>query len=277
MGKKYQITAFTLAASAMQGCAYVPNFDVPNGKYNEPTAYPIAERVVCEVVEIVENRTTPTHAAFLWDGNYDVEASLSLDVNDTGGLAPSLSSIVPYSAAATSLVWGATATFSESRDQNFTENIRFNVREAFKNWADQHKRAEKRGENLPPCPQKAADTNLSGDLGIKDIVALAASTPGLDTGQKLDVGKGAFGGSVQFLVTKSLTAAGPTWTLTHFKGPGGLGSLSRVNTDKLTIAFAQHVSTHAAKQQRNQEAYELMIQIQTNSIAVLLSPLVTPH
>ena len=176
MGKKYQITAFTLAASAMQGCAYVPNFDVPNGKYNEPTAYPIAERVVCEVVEIVENRTTPTHAAFLWDGNYDVEASLSLDVNDTGGLAPSLSSIVPYSAAATSLVWGATATFSKSRDQNFTENIRFNVREAFKNWADQHKRAEKRGENLPPCPQKAADTNLSGDLGIKDIVALADST-----------------------------------------------------------------------------------------------------
>ena len=252
MGKKYQITAFTLAASAMQGCAYVPNFDVPNGKYNEPTAYPIAERVVCEVVEIVENRTTPTHAAFLWDGNYDVEASLSLDVNDTGGSrAEILSSIVPYSAAATSLVWGATATFSESRDQNFTENIRFKMQmpklsrigrtsiKGPRNGARICRRVPRRsrGHQLVRGPGHQRHRRVGG----QDL-------PGLDTGQKLDVGKGGFGGSVQFLVTKSLTAAGPTWTLTHFKGfPGRLGSLSRLNTDKLTIAFAQHVSTQGAK------------------------------
>ena len=48
-----------------------------------------------------------------------------------------------------------------------------------------------------------------------------------------------FGGSIQFLVTKNVNAVGPTWTLVHFKGPGGLLSASQVNTDKITLAFAQ--------------------------------------
>jgi hypothetical protein len=76
----------------------------------------------------------------------------------------------------------------------------------------------------------------SGTAG--QYVAMAALTPNLDAMQTAS-GKGVFGGSMQFLVTKSLNAVGPTWSLVHFKGPGGLASLSRINTDKMTLAFAE--------------------------------------
>jgi hypothetical protein len=73
--------------------------------------------------------------------------------------------------------------------------------------------------------------------GMKDFVAMAALTENLDTKQTLS-GKGVFGGSIQFLVTKSLTSLGPTWSLVNFKGPGGV-TASQINTDSLTLAFAQ--------------------------------------
>ena len=75
-------------------------------------------------------------------------------------------------------------------------------------------------------------------LGISDFVAMSSVSPNLDQTMNL-TSKGVFGGSIQFLVTKSLGTLGPTWTLIHFKGPGGLASLSQVNTDKITLAFAE--------------------------------------
>jgi hypothetical protein len=167
------------------------------------------------------------HRLFLLNGDYDVEVALSLEVNETGGLAPSLTYVNPL-AGATSFMFGGTATLSEARDHNFTENIQLSVRNIYTEW--------KNNKNAHDCP--AGDTNLSGDLGIREYVAMAALTPDLDAKQTIS-GKGVFGGSMQFLVTKGVSALGPTWSLVHFKGPGGLGSLSRVNTDKITLAFAQ--------------------------------------
>jgi hypothetical protein len=255
------------------GCAYVPSFDVPNDQYGQPTARTIVDRIKCEILDIVR-RDRPDdvdtyHGLFLLNQDYDVEATLSLEVNDTGGLAPTVNSIVPFATAATSLVWGATGTLSGSRDQNFTENLHFNVRDLYNSWKD-----SKTDVICPP-----ADTHLAGELGIRNIVALADSSPGLDEAQTLGPAKGAFGGSVQFLVTLGISAAGPTWTLTHFKGPGGLGSLSRVDTDKLTIAFAPKADAGPQKlaTPRNQRAYEMLLQIQTNAINSQLLILLGPH
>jgi hypothetical protein len=125
-------------------------------------------------------------------------------------------------------MFGANATLSESRDHNFTENIQLSARTIFIEW--------KTNRNPHNCPM--ADTNLSGNLGISELVAMAAQTQRLDQTPN-PAGKGVFGGSIQFLVTKNLSALGPTWTLVHFKGPGPLASLSEVNTDKITLAFAQ--------------------------------------
>jgi hypothetical protein len=160
------------------------------------------------------------------NGDYDVAIALSLEVNNTGGLAPSLSYIDPLSKV-TSFTLSGTGTLSESRDHNFTENIQLSFREIYTKW--------KYGVRPYDCPP--ANTNLAGTLGIKDFVAMAALTENLDTKQTLS-GKGVFGGSIQFLVTKSLTSFGPTWSLVYFKGPGGV-TASQVNTDKLTLAFAQ--------------------------------------
>ena len=82
-----------------------------------------------------------------------------------------------------------------------------------------------------------ANTNLAGGLGLKDIVSMAASTPDLDDDLKSGQ-KSVFGGTVQFVVTKSLSATGPSWQLVRFKNLAALASFSEINTDKITLSFA---------------------------------------
>jgi hypothetical protein len=228
---KWVLIAAALGASLCGGCA-VPRYDVPTDHVGQPTVKSIIDRIQCEIRDMVrddmgENDVTSFHRRFLLNGDYDVEIALSVEVSDTGGLAPTLAYMTPLSPA-TSFLFNVNGTLSESRDHNFTENIQLSVRTIYTDW--------KTGLNPHDCP--VADTNLSGTLGLKDFVAMAALTPNLDEKQTLS-GAGVFGGSIQFLVTKNLSAIGPTWTLVHFTGPGPLGSLSQVNTDKITFAFAQ--------------------------------------
>jgi hypothetical protein len=217
------------AVATFGGCG-VPHFDVPTYS-GDPTVQTIVYRIECEFRDMVRDDRpddpTTFHNRFLLDNDYDIEVSLSLEVNDTGGLAPMLSYMTTLSPL-TSVVANLNGTLSESRDHNFTENLQFSIRKIYADW--------KTGANPHDCP--TPDTNLSGTLGLKDFVTMADLTPNLDQKQTLS-GKGVFGGSIQFLVTKQINAIGPTWTLVHFKGPGPLGSLSEVNTDKLTVAFAQ--------------------------------------
>lgn len=226
-----EISAACLLTLCCEGCA-VPHFDVPTDTVGQPTVETVVQRIECEIRDMVrddraDQDVTSFNRKFLLDGDYDVEVVLSVEVNDTGGLAPSLSYVNPL-AAATSFMFSGAGTLSESRDHNFTENIQLSVRNIFIDW--------KTRANLHNCP--APDTNLAGTLGLKDFVAMAALTPNLDQKQTL-AGPGVFGGYVQFLVTKNLTSIGPTWTLVHFTGPGALVSLSEVNTDKITVAFAE--------------------------------------
>jgi hypothetical protein len=228
--KVFAVFAAILGASTCSGCS-VPRYDIPHDSRGQPNAETIVYRIQCEMRDMVRDDggsddVTAFHRKFLLDGDYDVEITLSLEVNDTGGLAPSLSYISPLTAA-TSYMFSVTGTLSESRDHTFTENIQLSFRSIYADW--------KTHANPHNCP--TADTNLSGTLGLKDFVAIAALTPNLDSSQTLS-GKGVFGGTEQFLVTKNLSAIGPAWSLVRFKGPG-TASLSEVNTDKLTLAFAQ--------------------------------------
>jgi hypothetical protein len=230
MSSKMPLFCASLVSLMCAGCA-VPRFDVPTDNVDQPTVQTIVARIQCEIRDMVVdnmlNDVTSFHRLFLLDGDYDVEIALSLEVNDTGGLAPNLAYIDPLSKLA-SFMFNGTGTISESRDHNFTENIQLSVRNIYTEW--------RTNANPHNCP--VADTNLAGTLGIKDYVAMAALTPHLDQKQTIS-GKGVFGGSMQFVVTKNLSALGPTWSLVRFKGPGPLVSLSEVNTDKITLAFAQ--------------------------------------
>lgn len=186
----------------------------------------VARRITCEMREMVvedDNNPASFHSSFLLTNDYVAEIALSLDVTNTGGLAPSLSYLNPVASFALS----GSGTFSEARDANFTENIQLSFRKIYDSWKFNH---------IPfACP--SADTNLAGDLGLRDFVALAARTPHLDQGSGSDSPE-VFGGTVQFLVTKQVNSFGPTWTLVHFVGPGSV-NLSQVNTDKITLSFAR--------------------------------------
>jgi hypothetical protein len=248
--------AVVLGATLCSGCG-VPRYDVPYDVARQPTVKSIVDRVQCEIRDMVRDDRpddpTTFHRLFLVNGDYDVQVSLSLEVNDTGGLSPSLTYMTPLSAV-NSFMFGASGTFSESRDHNFTENIQLSVRSIYEDW--------KTGDDPHDCPW--ADTNLSGTLGLKDFVAMAALTSNLDQTK----GQSPFGGSVQFLVTKNVTAAGPTWTLVNFTGPGPLAGFSEVNTDKVTVAFAQgpNVGKRMAKRPLNLRAYAFLQQLLTSSI-----------
>lgn len=213
------------------GCASPLVYDIPYDAYGQPTVKTIIERIQCEIRDMVRDDRPESpdsfHRRFLLNGDYEVTLALSLEVNDSGGLSPSVSYVTPL-AAATTLTLAANATLSKSRDHTFADNIEFSTRQIFLDW--------KSGRKAYDCP--VADTNLAGNLGLKDIVSMAASTPNLDEGLKSGA-KSVFGGTVQFVVTKSLSATGPSWQLVRLKNIAALANLSEVNTDKITIAFAQ--------------------------------------
>jgi hypothetical protein len=209
---------------AVGGCAsFVPNFDIPVNATGSPTVQSIVRRVTCELAGLLDEHYGLSEALLISD--IQVALQLNLTVNDTGGLAPSVSFINgPFA-------FGLGGTLSQSREQNYTEKLYYSMREL----QQEVDLARKQNVDLAAC--QPIDTNLAGELGLKRTVELAFSNPHVDWSAKLS--DGAFGGYVKFVVTKNLNA-GPTWTLTNFTGPGNnLTSVSEVNTDNLTFAFAR--------------------------------------
>jgi hypothetical protein len=218
------VLGLALPLLAFGGCAsIVPSFDIPVDQNGAPTVQSIVRRMTCELAGLLDDNYGLRGALLISD--IQVALQLNLTVNDTGGLAPSFSwPDIPVS-------FGAGGTLSRSREQNYTEKLYYSLRELQK----EIDLARKSGINLAACAP--IDTNLSGNLGLKQTVELAFTSPHLDWTQKLS--DGAFGGYVTFVVTKNANA-GPTWTLNHFIGPGAnTFNFSEVNTDKLTFAFAR--------------------------------------
>jgi hypothetical protein len=269
--RKIALTITQLGVLICSGCA-VPHYDVPVDKAGQPTVASIVARVQCEIRDMVRddrlNDPITYNRNFLLDGDYDVEVSLSLEVNDSGGLTPSVSYVTPLAAAATTLTISGSGNLNESRDHNFTENIQLSTRKIFSDW--------KTGFDSHDCPV-VADTYLAGNLGISDMVAMANSSADLDETKKLDAG--VFGGSIQFVVTKKLSATGPAWALVRFTNISALAELSEVNTDKITLAFAlgpnvgKPMRLARAQNRYNPYAHQFLQQLLTSSINTQLSRL----
>jgi hypothetical protein len=284
---RFKALPFVLCAHSLVGCAgIVPRFDVPTDpQTRSPSVVSIVNRVTCELANLVAPGAE--NEAELLTGQYEVAVQLDLTVNDTGGLAPSLT----YASAP--FAFGLGAKFEQSREQYFSQKLYYSLLD-LRNELDERERAVAAGtakRQLTDCSDYI-ETNLAGDLGIRQAVDMALASNYLKTDAKA-AEQGAFGGSVNFLVTKNLNAVGPTWTLTHFTGPGGLGSVSEVNTDKLTFAFAtaspplnaaQLAARYGTRRLRsagvprvlprrpgNSEADKLLQQLQINQISNRLS------
>ncbi len=208
----------------LAGCV-APDFDV--GKIGGvPTVTTIERRIVCELTDLVRAERRGSDPAswkpfdqrtsFL-QGQYQVVVDLSLLVTETGELAPNLNFI-------RSDVFSINTGFkvSRTRKQNFAERLTFSMPELLARYTSDR--------NFGECP--AADTNLAGDLGIRKMAGLAMMTNYRGQVEDKD-----FGGYVTFDVYYDVNAAGPTWKLATFEGPGKLGKLSRQDTDTLSFSF----------------------------------------
>jgi len=219
----------------LSGCANIsPDFDVPIGKNDTPLTKSIVERIECELLGMVRDDVSApfVYGEVLLTEDYEVAMSLSLDVTDSGNISPTFN--FPYGVFS----FGAGAKLSSSRDSNLSIPLYFNFRSLLYEY--NHGKP-----NLGACP--AIDTNLAGDLGLRKVVAAAISTHSRvhqpPVAEKdADPTKGEFSGYVSFAVDKGLTSVGPTWTVPHFNGPGGLIGADELNTDKLSFGFAKGVN-----------------------------------
>jgi hypothetical protein len=207
------------------GCAETPShFDVPYSKSGVPLANSIVQRIRCELAELVRDDIKPTYNRRPTLLEYDYHASmlLSLDANETGSLTPSLN--FPYSVVS----FNVTPSLKTSRQDQINYNLKYSMRDIYDQW--------RKNPASFACPDP--NTNLAGNLGIREKVSSALNLDDLAYTTEAQPTGGIFSGIINFTATKSINQAGPTWTLTHFTGPGAFLSASQVNTDKLTFGFA---------------------------------------
>lgn len=250
------ILSLLATSLVLAGCStVVPNFDIPIDQSGAPTIRSITNRITCELAGLVDD----SHylSSTLLADDTQVALQLNLTVNDEGGLSPTTTYISgPFS-------FGVSATAQQSREQNFTAKLFYSLREV----REQARSLATQNEMLTDC--KAPDTNLAGELGLKKAAELAFTTPHLKWDAKLTE-EGVFGGYVSFIVTKNVNA-GPTWVLKSFVGPGNLASLSEINTDKLTFAFARGDKRGTAYRRSSREKAERLIdQININQLTTQL-------
>jgi hypothetical protein len=179
----------------------------------------IIDKVVCEL-SLVNGEEKQALA------NYVAVAQVTIKVEDSGGLTPSLSIINPLPVAGTSNSVSAGGEVSRGRLRSFTQN--FVVNPGLLTSEDK-------------CDENPG-SSLTGDLGLREVV-----TAGLRATRRVGTNPGSlkaqdshFGSTIQFSSKIGLNG-GPGVARTNFKGYGGaagLANMSRTGTDVLTIAFA---------------------------------------
>jgi hypothetical protein len=176
----------------------------------------VIDRVICELSLAKQQGKSVS--------DYIAVASITVKVEDTGGLTPSLSIINPLPVPSTSTSATVGAQFTRGRMRSFTQSFVI------------------RPEHLRDGCEERPGSSLTGDLGLVEVVTAglrAAGRPGSSPGT-LNPKDQHFGTTIQFSSVMGVNG-GPSVTRTKFKGYGGatgLANISRTGTDSLTIAFA---------------------------------------
>jgi hypothetical protein len=256
------------AAIFLAACTSAPDFRTAGVDYDN-SAYAgqipvgaIVDHIACELY-----KADAAHGNELSSESYAAVATLNLKVDDNGGVAPSLNFIHPFITPMNSVTYALGGQLNEARERTYSQTFAFNIPEISKTPA-------KGGCSLD---EVAWGINLTGDLKIKEAIDMGLSsipspdTKGSDSSrwmvEPLTLGNTssftaypttttttsaagqptspildhpAFGTTIQFVLTKGING-GPTWTLTSFKGPGGmspLASYSRMDTQQIIIALS---------------------------------------
>lgn len=220
----------------------MPPFDVPENDRDLPTVAHVVDKIECELAEARDDPANIALSGYLHGlnladfGQWAASVTLSLTVNDTGGLSPtsglSLAYLQPYRASPQGLVLGGNAFLYQQRQRIFTQTYTIAINSIPPN------------ENCERLRAKRDNFNLEGDLGLRDQIGIglrAFSTSRASTYIPATVKTGSpdsFGGTVSFDVFKGITSLGPTWTLSTFKGVGGGLGYQRDDLNKIAITFA---------------------------------------
>jgi len=207
------------AATILGACTSIPQLDIES----PVTVANIVDRIECEAWTARERH--PQLLSQKWIG----QADLYLQVDDSAGLEPSLTFIKPLMEEGTKFTFGVNATLKRTRQRLYNESIKIDMTKL----------------NESTCKQARTNYDLAGDLGIIDTLDI-----GLRSFDKIDEEHGvafsdkeAIGQTLQFVLTRNVNGVGPTWTLSHFIGPGGLAGAERIDTHKLIVTFTPSVKT----------------------------------
>lgn len=209
---------------SLAGCAGVPQLyssKVPLGFTMAPKVQDIVRSLTCELTKV--------SAGKLAKKDYLITATLTLQVNDELNFSPTLSFVDPLRVAQTSRAFNENLGIGGARERNFSSIFYFSSAEL----------AQKKA-----CPEQGDKLyKLSGNLGLDEIVrdGIGIRDEQLVTSHLLPPNEASFASQVKFVVTKSVGALGPTWSLLTFKGPGGAsGPINgkSFKTDTLIVAFS---------------------------------------
>jgi len=234
------LSVVCLSAFGLTGCAIKANFEEPQ-KLRVPA---LIDHIQCEVRD-----ATSKHGELL-EGNWAVSATLFLQIDETGSLSPSVNLIEPLSSPATSFIFGGSATVGQAKQRIYNQSFDLDL-------------SKLKGKDCRP--DKIGQDKLAGDLGIVEVTDIAFGSFGVDD-PAMTLSKaptGAFGTTLQFALNRS-AAAGPTWTLTNFNGPGRLISGSRTDMHKIVVAFANGSSPADAKAKATQNMNLLLFETGNN-------------
>jgi hypothetical protein len=235
MEKLPGLAVVSVAALTLAGCAHtVPALTSELAKHpSGPTVDAIVDHIACEVVRS-DAVTKPDNNRSLND--YVVTVLLTLQVDDSADLTPSLGLTQPLKKPAVSLVTTLNADLGGARQRMFTSSYSFNVSDLL----NKGRSCGNPSEYL---------YSLEGDLQINEIINDGLNVTDVTKHDFVirlpanvsDRSGPSFGSKVQFVVTQSISDFGPVWTLKYFKGPGGSNGLlngKRLDTDSVLITFA---------------------------------------
>jgi hypothetical protein len=205
---------------ALGGCANVPELDLP---HKGVTVHHILNRIKCELIQARNEHPE------LKNNHWSALGALTVQVDDEGSVAANNTFMSPLAAAGTSFAFAVGGGITADRQRIYSENFSIDI------------------AGLKEHP-KTCDVHygnpLLGDLGIDETIAIGLRS--LKRGGPVDYNDpspsasgAAFGESIQFVLTATLSGVGPTWTLVRFTGPtGSLAGAFRKDTNMLLISFA---------------------------------------
>ena len=255
-GKRCHLWCAVLACVALLlgACATPPALTgigarAPESPGELPPVGAVIRHIECEIAEAMNKVDDDDVKKFL---KYDwvVYATLTIDEQQNEGLTPNLSFIHPLSAASTNFTAVANGEVTGQQHRNFSQSFALDL--------DPGSVANTLQSG---CKGNAEDkSGISGDLGIRQIIVegarhrdagdyqfpIVGDESNLTQQQKDAIGsitgelRPTFASTIDFTLVYGITGLGPTWSITHFAGPGNSGMLNwtRQSKDTLVLSFA---------------------------------------